>query len=91
LTAWLRDIAPSTEPRKWYGHAEEHWPEFVKRYETELAAPDKRELLKDLVRKARDGRVTLVFADEGPERSGAQILKNVIERRERQPGRTSGT
>jgi uncharacterized protein YeaO (DUF488 family) len=91
LTDWLRDIAPSTELRKWYGHIEERWPEFVKRYERELAAPDKQKSLTDLAQKARAGNVTLVFATRVAERSGAKVLKDAIEKLERQSGRRHGT
>jgi uncharacterized protein YeaO (DUF488 family) len=80
LTDWLRDIAPSTALRKWYGHVDERWPEFVKRYKSELKAPGKREWILDLARKGRSGDVTLVFATHDPERSGAKVLKDVIER-----------
>ena len=90
LTAWLRDIAPSTELRKWYGHVEERWPEFAKRYESELAAPDKQKILTDLAQKARGGNVTLVFATRVAELSGAKVLKDVVESLEIQPSRTHG-
>ncbi len=80
LSGWLRDIAPSTELRKWYSHAEERWPEFVKRYESELSAPDKQKILRDLTEKARAGDITLVFATRVAERSGAKVLKDVIAR-----------
>jgi uncharacterized protein YeaO (DUF488 family) len=80
ISGWLRDIAPSTELRKWYGHAKDRWPEFVKRYESELEAPDKQKILRDLTQKARAGDVTSVFATRVAERSGAKVLKDVIER-----------
>jgi uncharacterized protein YeaO (DUF488 family) len=35
LSAWLKDLAPSADLRKWYGHAVERWPEFRRRYEAE--------------------------------------------------------
>lgn len=52
----------------------------MKRYKSELKASDKQEMLLDLVHKARDGDVTLVFATRVPERSGAKVLKDVIEK-----------
>lgn len=79
LTGWLRDIAPSAELRKWYGHIDERWPEFVRRYESELNAPEKQQMILDLVQKARDGDVTLVFATRIAEHSSAWVLKDVIE------------
>jgi uncharacterized protein YeaO (DUF488 family) len=80
LTDWLRDIAPSTELRKWYGHFEERWPEFARRYKQELAAPEKQTVLSDLAQKARAGNVTLVFAARVAELSGARVLKDLIGR-----------
>jgi uncharacterized protein YeaO (DUF488 family) len=90
LTAWLRDIAPSTELRKWYGHVEERWPEFAARYKQELAAPDKQKILSDLAQKARAGNVTLVFATRVAELSGAKVLKDLLEKIERQTGQRHG-
>jgi uncharacterized protein YeaO (DUF488 family) len=89
LTGWLRDIAPSTELRKWYGHIDERWPEFVKRYRSELRASDKRRFILELVGKGLSGDVTLVFATHDPERSGAQVLKDVIEKAGIQSARVS--
>jgi uncharacterized protein YeaO (DUF488 family) len=78
LTDWLRDIAPSTELRKWYGHIEERWPEFARRYKQELAAPEKQAVLSDLAQIARAGNITLVFATRVAELSGAKVLKDLI-------------
>jgi uncharacterized protein YeaO (DUF488 family) len=80
LTAWLKDLAPSTELRKWYGHQPERYAEFARRYEAELAAPEKRTALNDLARKSRDGNVTLVFSTKETALSGAAILNEVISR-----------
>lgn len=79
LQGWLKDIAPSTSLRKWYSHIEERWPEFVKRYRLELRATDKQAMLADLATRAEASTVTLVFATRDPERSGARVLKDVIE------------
>jgi uncharacterized protein YeaO (DUF488 family) len=78
LTAWLKDVAPSTELRKWYGHKAELWPEFARRYQNELGAPEKQAILRDLVQKARTGNVTLVFATKMTELSGAAVLRDVL-------------
>jgi uncharacterized protein YeaO (DUF488 family) len=79
LTGWLRGIAPSTELRKWYGHVEERWPEFARLYKQELTAPEKQTILSDLAQKARAGNVTLVFATRVAARSGAKVLKDLID------------
>jgi uncharacterized protein YeaO (DUF488 family) len=76
---WLKEIAPSTELRKWYGHNPERWAEFKKRYETELA--DHTDELKQLIALARNGPVTLLFAAHDGERSNAEVLKQYLGRR----------
>ena len=76
---WLKEIAPSTELRKWYGHNSERWAEFKKRYETELA--DHTDELKQLIALARKGPVTLLFAAHDGERSNAEVLKQYLGRR----------
>ena len=78
LTGWLKDLAPSTELRKWYGHRPERWPEFARRYRIELAAPEKQAILRDLVQKAKTGNITLVFATKHTELSGAAVLRDVL-------------
>jgi uncharacterized protein YeaO (DUF488 family) len=78
LTAWLKEVAPSTELRKWFGHKAELWPEFARRYQAELAAPEKQAVLRDLVQKAKAGNITLVFATKMTELSGAAVLRDVL-------------
>jgi uncharacterized protein YeaO (DUF488 family) len=79
LAGWLRDLAPSPELRKWYGHQRELWPEFRQRYLAELAGPDKLPLLAQLRQAARQGTVTLVLAASDPEHSSALVLKEYLE------------
>jgi len=78
LTAWLKDLAPSDELRRWYGHDPARWDEFSRRYREELQSPDKQPVLADLAGKARDGDVTLVFATKDEEHSGAMVLHDVL-------------
>lgn len=80
VDAWLKELAPSTELRRWYGHASERWPEFARRYEAELDDPDRCEGITRLADEARVGDVTLVFAAKDVEHSGARVLKDVVER-----------
>jgi len=75
---WLKDIAPSTELRKWFGHDPAKWEQFCKRYEAELKR--KEGLLKLLRRKAREGDITLVFAARDEAHNSAVVLKRVLER-----------
>src|SRR3954469_13899113 len=59
---WLKDLAPSTELRRWFGHDPARWPEFKKRYEAELESAERQEIVERLARESREGRVTLVYA-----------------------------
>lgn len=59
LTLWLKDLAPSTELRKWFDHEPERWEEFRKRYRAEL--DERREPLRELTALLEQGRVTLLF------------------------------
>jgi uncharacterized protein YeaO (DUF488 family) len=73
---WLRDLAPSTELRKWYGHDPAKWTEFKKRYKKEL---DKQsDLLERIKTAARKGTVTLVFAAKDSEHCNAAALKEML-------------
>ena len=80
LGAWLKDLAPSRELRMWFGHDPARWQEFRNRYRRELRRETSRELLRDLARRARRGRVTLVFAAKDVEHNDAVALKAIIER-----------
>jgi uncharacterized protein YeaO (DUF488 family) len=80
LTAWLKELAPSTELRKWFNHRADRWPEFVQRYEVELLAPEKQGLLLSLLDRARTDDVTLVFSTRKTELSGARVLEDVLSR-----------
>ena len=79
IDLWLKEIAPSTALRKWYGHEPERWPEFRKRYQAELAG-NKAEL-EELIGFARKGALTLLYAAHDGERSNAEVLKEYLVRR----------
>ncbi|HEX4157654.1 MAG TPA: DUF488 domain-containing protein [Rhizomicrobium sp.] len=72
LTLWLKEIAPSEELRKWFGHDPERWTEFVHRYRAELAhnAP----ALARMRELAKEGRVTLLYAAHDGEHNNAVAL-----------------
>ena len=79
LDAWLKDLAPSTELRQWFGHDPKRWPEFRRRYYAALRAhPD---TWRALLTAARRGRVTLVYAARDVARNGAVALKAFLDRR----------
>lgn len=73
---WLRDVAPSSELRKWFGHDPERWPEFKRRYREELSAGPAA--LYELIDLCRDGPVTLLFGARDRERNQAVVLREVI-------------
>jgi len=79
IDAWLKDLAPSTELRKWFGHDPAKWDEFRKRYAGELE--QRSEALEELVEKARAGHVTLVFSAKDTEHNNAVALREHLERR----------
>lgn len=76
---WLKEIAPSTALRKWFGHDPARWVEFKRRYFAELDAQD--EALDVLRKLARGKTVTLVFGAKDTEHSQATALKEYLERR----------
>lgn len=75
---WEKDLAPSDELRRWFGHEPERWQEFMSRYLGELEG--KRELLEEIAGMARRQGVTLLFAARDEERNNAMVLKELIER-----------
>jgi uncharacterized protein YeaO (DUF488 family) len=85
LAAWLKDLAPSDELRRWFSHDPQRWPEFNRRYLLELEDAAKAPLLKDLLDRARQGTVTLVFAAKDEERNNAIVMKTYLEDRLNSP------
>ena len=79
LSAWLRDIAPTAELRRWFGHDPSRWEEFRRRYANELRRPEQHAILKDLAERSLRGVVTLVFAAKDENRNNAVVLKERIE------------
>jgi uncharacterized protein YeaO (DUF488 family) len=77
LDLWLKDIAPSTELRKWYSHDLAKWTEFQKRYRAELN--ENMSDLNLLKEKSRGETVTLVYAARDQEHNSALILKKVLD------------
>jgi uncharacterized protein YeaO (DUF488 family) len=75
---WLKEIAPSTELRKWFGHDPEKWKEFRRRYRAELKNhPEEVGLIKS---KARAGEVTLLYGARDQEHNEAVVLQEILER-----------
>lgn len=76
---WLKDIAPSTELRKWYGHDPKKWHEFYKRYEHELK--DKKLFIDTIKKVLRTHSVTLVYGARDEEHNEAAVLRDVLEKK----------
>ena len=76
LTLWLKDIAPSTELRKWFGHEPARWEEFRKRYREELA--DKQGPLRELASLLEHGRVTLLYGAHAERYNNAVALADYL-------------
>jgi uncharacterized protein YeaO (DUF488 family) len=78
VSLWLKEIAPSPELRKWFGHDPDRWNEFRSRYTKELKG--KKDLTELLKRKAREGVITLVYAARDEEHNSALILKQFLQK-----------
>jgi len=77
LTAWVKDIAPSTELRQWFGHDPDKWQEFRKRYRAELDAnPDAVAELQELLREHPNA--TLLFMAHDAEHCNATVLAEYL-------------
>jgi uncharacterized protein YeaO (DUF488 family) len=81
LDAWEKEVAPSAELRKWYQHEPSKWAEFQKRYKQELKAAPAQAVLDDLVRRAKRGRVTLVYSSHAAEISDVAVLEKLLRQR----------
>jgi uncharacterized protein YeaO (DUF488 family) len=79
IDEWMRDVAPSTRLRQWFGHDPDKWDEFQRRYFRELEAqPD---AVRALRARARRGRVTLVYGARDPDHNQAVALRAFLTRR----------
>jgi uncharacterized protein YeaO (DUF488 family) len=78
LDEWARDLAPSDELRRWFGHDPERWEEFRHRYQEELE--QHRDELSELRRRSRRGVVTLLYDARDEEHNNAQVLARAIRR-----------
>lgn len=82
IDLWIRDVAPSTELRRWFDHEVERWPEFVARYRRELASHgDLLDLILDLERQ--HDTVTLLFGARDELHNEAEVLAEVLRDRPR--------
>jgi uncharacterized protein YeaO (DUF488 family) len=76
IDEWIKEIAPSTALRKWFGHDPERWQEFRRRYQSEIRQhPGEFERLRAL---AQRGRITLVYSARDEAHNDAVVLKDLL-------------
>lgn len=81
LDLWQKDVAPSTQLRRWFGHKPERWQEFRRRYRAELKA---NPALADLRNLSRQRSITLLYAAHDQKHNHALILQAAIRPSKRQ-------
>lgn len=82
LNAWLKEIAPSTELRKWFNHDPKRWLEFCKRYKLELKNPKAKKAIADTVHAAQKySAITLIYAAKDTEHNEAIVLRTLFKRK----------
>jgi uncharacterized protein YeaO (DUF488 family) len=79
IDEWMKEIAPSTQLRRWFGHDPKKWPEFERRYKRELR--EQGDLLRKIVTLASHRRVTLVFGARDEVHNDAVVLAAVLRAR----------
>jgi uncharacterized protein YeaO (DUF488 family) len=87
IEAWLKDVGPSTELRKWFSHDPARWDDFRKRYRRELDAHPLT--WQPIVSAARRGPVTLVYSSHDTEHNNAVALQEYLARKTRGPARAA--
>ena len=77
IDLWLKELAPSKELRKWFGHDPDKWSEFQTRYFQELKA--RPEAVSTLIDQVKKGPVTLIYAAKDTEHNNAVALKKYLQ------------
>lgn len=83
LSLWFKDIAPSPELRKWFGHDPARWQEFSRRYQAELA--DNVAAVNTMRNLLKQGPVTLLYAAHDTEHNHAMVLADYLRAHARKP------
>ncbi len=76
ISQWMKEIAPTTELRKWFAHDPARWDEFRRRYKAELRT--KSELLSELRDMTHKGPVTLIYSAHDEQHNQAVVLREVL-------------
>jgi len=79
VDVWMKEIAPSNELRKWFGHEPEKWAEFKRRYFKELDS--KKDLVDSIRDKSKKGKIVLLYGAKEERFNNAVALKEYIETR----------
>ena len=79
IDLWLKEVAPSDELRRWFGHEPERWAEFQRRYREELKT--RPQVLGQLTALAGQGRLTLLYAAKDQTRNNAVVLLKLLQHR----------
>lgn len=79
LDEWCKEVAPSTELRKWYAHDPDRYDEFAHRYRAELEDADHAEAFAHLRDLASQGRLTLLTASKRSDISEATVLADLLD------------
>ena len=89
IDTWLRELAPSTQLRRWFHARPAQWPRFRKKYLQELNLPEANQALEQLYHLARTRKkLTLVFASRNAEHNNAVVLKELLEGMRKPPNST---
>ncbi len=80
IEAWIKEVAPSDELRRWFGHDPEKWQEFEQRYFAELAK--KPESWQPILAASKEGKITLLFGAKDSQHNNAVALKEYLEKRQ---------
>ena len=75
IDLWLKEVAPSTELRKWFNHQDERWPEFKQRYVAELKD---NAAFAELEEIASNEKVTLIFSTKDEKKNSAAVLQQLL-------------
>ena len=78
IEKWMRDLGPSNELRKSFGHDPAHWQQFRKSYLAELKRPEAAALLAELAEMARGAKLTLVYGAKDESHNQAVVLKELL-------------
>ena len=76
IDLWLKSVAPSNDLRRWYNHDHDKWPEFKKRYFSELASNEGS--VKELLAHLKGGRVSFLYSSKEPDYNNAVALRDYI-------------